>query len=144
MNTKYSFSLLALILFIIDRLSKYLALDYLSEGFFCCQNWLGLKIFFNEGIAFGYPMPVIVSLVLSFIIIIALGAAVIKNYHNYTAIIILSIALIIIGAVSNLLDRLYFGQVIDFINIGPWPVFNLSDIFIMIGVGTIIVIKLKK
>lgn len=135
---------LALILFIIDRLSKYLALAYLSEGFFCCQNWLGLKTFLNEGIAFGYPMPVVISLALSFIIIIALGVAAIRNYHNYTAIIILSIALIIIGAVSNLLDRLYFGQVIDFINVGPWPVFNLADIFIVLGAGIIIVTKLKK
>ena len=43
-------------------------------------------------------------------------------------------ALIIIGAISNLMDRIQYGGVIDFINVPHFTVFNLSDIYISIGV----------
>ena len=43
-------------------------------------------------------------------------------------------ALIIIGAISNLMDRIQYGGVIDFINVPRFTVFNLSDIYISIGV----------
>lgn len=41
---------------------------------------------------------------------------------------------ILAGAISNILDRLYFGCVIDFIRLPFWPLFNLADAFIVIGV----------
>ena len=44
-----------------------------------------------------------------------------------------SIALMLGGAVGNLLDRIVQGHVTDFIDIGPWPVFNLADSAIVIG-----------
>ena len=44
------------------------------------------------------------------------------------------LCLLIAGAIGNTLDRLYHGAVIDFIAIGPFPVFNLADSFISIGI----------
>lgn len=44
------------------------------------------------------------------------------------------IAFIISGAVGNLLDRVLRGGVIDFIDVKFWPIFNLADIFITVGV----------
>jgi len=38
------------------------------------------------------------------------------------------------GAIGNLIDRIRFGWVTDFIDIGGWPVFNLGDSAIVIGV----------
>lgn len=52
---------------------------------------------------------------------------------------ILSI-LIISGALSNIIDRLYLGCVIDFIDLKFWPVFNLADVYITIG-ATVLVIR---
>ncbi|PIP26967.1 MAG: hypothetical protein COX30_04595 [Candidatus Moranbacteria bacterium CG23_combo_of_CG06-09_8_20_14_all_39_10] len=46
----------------------------------------------------------------------------------------IGLILILAGAISNILDRLYFGCVIDFIKIPFWPLFNLADAFIIIGV----------
>ena len=37
------------------------------------------------------------------------------------------------GAIGNMIDRLRFGEVTDFIDIGPWPVFNVADSCIVIG-----------
>ena len=44
-----------------------------------------------------------------------------------------SIALMLGGALGNLTDRIWQGYVTDFIDIGPWPVFNLADSAIVVG-----------
>ena len=55
-------------------------------------------------------------------------------------------ALIVIGAVSNVVDRLLYAGVVDFINLKLWPVFNLADCTIVIGVIWLLVreFKIKK
>lgn len=53
-------------------------------------------------------------------------------------------ALILSGAVGNLIDRLRFGYVIDFIQLGAWPVFNIADIAITCGIACLIVMLLKE
>ena len=50
---------------------------------------------------------------------------------------------ILAGAISNFADRAVFGCVIDFIDLKIWPIFNLADIFITIGV-IMLVLKIKK
>jgi signal peptidase II len=42
------------------------------------------------------------------------------------------------GATGNVLDRLYRGAVVDFVAIGPWPVFNLADAALVAGTGLIL------
>ena len=39
------------------------------------------------------------------------------------------------GAIGNLIDRFRLGHVTDFIDIGPWPIFNIADSSIVIGIG---------
>jgi signal peptidase II len=46
----------------------------------------------------------------------------------------ISLALILGGTVGNLIDRLRLGHVTDFIDVGPWPVFNVADSSIFVGV----------
>ncbi len=50
----------------------------------------------------------------------------------------LGLALILSGAVGNLIDRVRFGYVIDFIDLRVWPVFNVADSAITIGVALLI------
>jgi signal peptidase II len=42
------------------------------------------------------------------------------------------------GAISNLSDRLAFGSVTDFISVGWWPVFNIADSSIVVGITILI------
>jgi lipoprotein signal peptidase len=61
------------------------------------------------------------------------------NFENYNLFRIWNLefgALILIfsGGISNIIDRLQFGCVIDFIDLKFWPIFNLADIYITIGV----------
>ena len=48
------------------------------------------------------------------------------------------IRLISMGAIGNLIDRLYHGAIIDFISIGRFPVFNVADSFITMGIAWLI------
>ena len=45
----------------------------------------------------------------------------------------LSLGLILGGTVGNLIDRLSYGYVTDFIDIGIWPVFNIADSSVVVG-----------
>ena len=45
------------------------------------------------------------------------------------------VAIALGGATGNLLDRLLRGHIVDFIEIGPWPTFNVADVGIVAGVG---------
>lgn len=55
----------------------------------------------------------------------------------------ISLTFVISGAVSNLADRIIRGCVVDFIDLKIWPVFNLADMYITIGISLLIVIYIK-
>ena len=48
------------------------------------------------------------------------------------------------GATGNVFDRLYRGAVVDFVAIGPWPVFNLADAALVAGTGSILLTALSR
>jgi signal peptidase II len=129
---EYKKKFLPLIFFLLvflDQMSKYL-IRY-SGGFYIC----------NKGIAFGIKLPDIIFwifwLVIIFFIFFILYK---KHFAHYSPHIIL----ILSGSVSNILDRLYFGCIIDFIDFKIWPVFNLADSFIVLSVILILLNQLKK
>jgi signal peptidase II len=51
---------------------------------------------------------------------------------------VVALSLVLGGAVGNLIDRLWRGYVVDFIDVRIWPVFNLADSAITIGVGLLL------
>ena len=134
--------LISLFLFIIDRLTKLLALKFPEEGFFYYKE-LGLKLFLNKNLAFSLPFEQILTIILSSLIIIILIYFWIKFYKTKNYIFLGALSLIIIGALSNLFDRLRFQAVIDFIDIWFWPAFNFADAYIVIGIFWLIWLSRK-
>ena len=57
--------------------------------------------------------------------------------------VVVSTALIFSGAIGNLIDRIFLGYVVDFIDIGLWPAFNVADSAITIGAIGIIYYLIK-
>ena len=54
------------------------------------------------------------------------------------------LGLIIGGALGNIIDRIFLGEVVDFIDFGFWPVFNFADTAIVVGVGITLVIVARQ
>lgn len=65
-----------------------------------------------------------------------------KNFSNLSKVVNVSLLLVLAGGIGNLIDRLLRGYVIDYIDINnlfEFPVFNLADIFVVVGVAIIII-----
>ncbi len=95
---------------------------------------IGLELHYNDGIVFGFDLPLAVIYLLT-VAILAFGTyLVIQNKlwrdHWHLA----GLALLLAGALGNLIDRIRFGYVIDFIKVYWWPTFNLADVWIVLAV----------
>jgi lipoprotein signal peptidase len=93
----------------------------------------------NSNIAWSVPVKPAFFYPLWFAIIFLLARLLsqTKDYQTRTALIF-----ILSGAVSNMIDRVSRGCVTDFIDLKFWPVFNLADIYITMGVVTLLTIKI--
>ncbi|MDA1189722.1 MAG: signal peptidase II [Chloroflexi bacterium] len=104
-----------------------------AEGFF------RLTYTTNSGTIFGLlPGATLVLTILSFGAI----AFLLYFYRNYaltSPYLRLAIALLLGGAIGNLIDRLRQGTVIDFVDVGRWPIFNIADSAITVGIAIIVV-----
>lgn len=86
----------------------------------------------NPGIAFGIALPAVLQTVLIIVAVILLLWVALKSKH--TTLSATGFGLIIGGALGNILDRSFDGLVTDFIRVGWFPVFNIADSCITIGV----------
>ena len=120
---------IVLLFFIIDRFTKVYILKNPSPeawgGFFDLQ--------INQEIAFSLPMTYLILYPIIIAILMLLFVFWKKDFDK-KSILIWPWALVIIGAISNLLDRVSYGGVIDFISVPYFTVFNLSDVYISAGV----------
>lgn len=56
----------------------------------------------------------------------------------------IGLALILSGALGNIVDRIFRGYVVDFIHVKGWPVFNVADIAVVVGVGLIAIAQMRR
>lgn len=99
-------------------------------------------LMFNDNIGFfkttnsgaGFSVLTGHNLLLSFITFIFVIYIIYIIYNNKYPTYTLPLIFILAGSLGNLIDRIFFGHVIDFIKIYSWPVFNLADAFLNIGV----------
>jgi len=129
-----------LILLIIDRISKILAIKYLSNFYTLpiLKNIFHLTYVENTGIAFGFFQGKNLLFLILNIFILGLFIKLFLDTKDRT--IRFSLLLIIAGGTGNLLDRFIYKKVIDFIDFRIWPVFNFSDSMVSIG-GVILFLK---
>jgi signal peptidase II len=99
------------------------------------RAYLPALIYKNPGIAFGiFSVYGEIVLWLVLIGILIFGCWLIRSKLIHHWLVLLGGVFILSGAISNLLDRLFFGYVIDFLGGLKWQtVFNLADIYIIIG-----------
>jgi signal peptidase II len=116
-------------LFILDRVSKIYVIHqpYLSQ---LSGGWLVPHL--NQNIAFSLPMLDFIIYPLVVIILVFLVKFWLRSFKK-KEVLVWPWGLLIIGAFSNLLDRISYGAIIDFINL-PWlAVLNIADIYISLS-----------
>ena len=131
----------ALIIILLDQTTKFLVKNalQLNQTLPIISNVFHLTYINNTGAGFGILKAQ--ALILIFISIFVIGILLynfdrIKN--NETLLQILA-GFVLGGTIGNLIDRLAYGHVIDFLDFQIWPIFNFADSFVTIGVIGLII-----
>lgn len=122
-----------------DQVSKFLAAENLQNPLVLIEDILKFVYQENSGVAFSISIPLVFQIIL-FPLLTAFGIyLIIKYLDNKKPVVPIVAGLIFGGAVSNFIDRIIHGYVIDYISVSFWPVFNLADIFITGGIFFMII-----
>lgn len=145
MKNKKILLLASLIIILLDQLTKVITVKTMSisQSIPLIKNILHLTYVTNTGAGFGIFKNM--NSVLIWITIVVIGAI----FYYYDKIPKekfpqISMGLILGGAFGNLIDRIFIGHVIDFIDFRIWPVFNVADSAITIGVIVLVIYFWKK
>ena len=137
-NIKLAIVLTLLLLIITQGITIYV--DNLlkdTNSMNLIENKVNLTYIKNSGGAFGIGRDDTLSFILVSIIVIGIIIYFLVNQReNMDKVAVLSLSLIMTGGISNLIDRVFRGAVIDYIDISQilkFPVFNLADVFIVTG-----------
>ena len=134
------YGLLALLVVLVDQATKYFVVQHFSvgESVPVVENIFHWTFILNRGAAFGMLEG---SRWLFVVIALAVIGGVLylrKEIEQSGVLACMGAALFTGGAVGNLIDRTLQGVVIDFFDFRIWPIFNVADIAICVGVGLII------
>ncbi len=121
----------AVFVFLLDRISKFLVLNFIPLNSSIDLKLFSLTHLTNTGTAFG-----LFKSASWFFIVFAAAVAVflILKHKSFEANLQPVLGLILGGALGNLTDRLYYGAVVDFIDFHFWPAFNVADSAVSIAV----------
>jgi signal peptidase II len=154
-NNRQAFLLwlgLSSFLLILDQLTKVIAKNSLFEGVSQpVTSFLNWTLVYNSGAAFSFlaqaggwqrwfftSVGIIAALIMIWLIR--------KNSHQ--AIFSLALSLVLSGAIGNVIDRIIYGAVVDFVDVHymglHWPAFNIADSAITIGVILLIIDEIKR
>ena len=127
---------------LLDRISKWWIVENFSlyESRTLIDGVIWLTHVHNTGAAFGI-MPGKSWLFLMFAVIMVVGVAVYVRRYPVTPAVKLSLSLLVGGALGNFWDRLWWGYVVDFLDLHWWPVFNIADMGIVLG-GVLLAVTL--
>ena len=142
--------ILSIIFIIIDQLSKIIVVNNLTNN----KSIEVIKSFFyltytnNKGAAFSILTGRRILLILVALIVIGVLIYYVRKNKIEGKVNKIALSLVIGGSIGNLIDRILRGAVIDFIDIKifgyNFPIFNLADTFIVIGVFLLIIEMFRK
>lgn len=123
--------IIIVLLILLDQVSKILITKFVTEPI--GNDFVGIQIVNNTGMALGFNEGNGKNIFLT-IFVLGIIMAFMKNQSeqidNKTR---LSLLFVIAGGISNLVDRIFRGSVLDFIKIYKFPVFNIADFYVVLG-----------
>jgi len=118
----------------LDQLTKFIVTKSISlnQQISVVKGIFSLTLVHNRGAAFGILKNQVPLFVFTSIFAVGLIYSELKN-NRHRAVYSIALSLIFAGALGNLIDRVFFGYVIDFLDFHVWPVFNVADSAITVG-----------
>lgn len=135
----------ALVVIVLDQLTKSLALGSLADGpIDIIEGALTLRLTYNPGGAFGVlqGLPEFFLVATILVVVMVLFWARKLTERSWT----IPLGMVLGGGVGNVIDRVIRdtdGRVVDFVDLHVWPVFNLADSCIVIGVLLLILLSAR-
>jgi len=118
---------------VLDQITKYIATLYLQGQIKIVFNFFIFTYATNTGVAFGL-LAGVKEIVIYLSLLIVVVMSIIPTFIEMKKSTQVFIAFILGGALGNLIDRIRFGYVVDFITMIRWPtIFNVADMSIMFG-----------
>ncbi len=115
----------------VDQVTKWLVRREADELPLDLGWGFGLRLLSNPGVSFGRLAgsadAVLVAVVVLVVVLLAALFVVPARYR-------LGVGVLLGGAAGNLIDRLRFGAVVDFVDVPWWPTFNVADVAVVVGV----------
>ncbi len=136
MSVRWRFGFFALGILILDQITKKAIMDGMVRGqsLDLPGGFLALTYIHNSGGAFGV-LPQAGPLFLATGVAVVLGILfALPRLEHWGAWTSASCAMILGGTIGNLIDRVRFGSVVDFLDLGWWPIFNVADMGISVGI----------
>jgi signal peptidase II len=140
---RYAHLLIVLPVFLLDRWTKVLVEDHLSFGeTWQITSWLSLVHWQNKGGLFGLMAHHEAGRLVFLLIPLAIIAGLIYYLIAYRSSLWsrLSLVFVLAGAIGNMYDRIFYGHVVDFVDVRlygtyHWPAFNVADSSITFGIA---------
>ena len=143
-----AFAVAAAAVVALDQLTKHLALTSLDDGPIDLVGSLRLALTFNDGAAFNFGsgrtsgIAVLALAISAVIAVLGLRAERTGAAVGY--------GIVLGGALGNVVDRavrsgdgFLGGRVVDFVDLGWWPVFNLADVALWVGIGVLLISSVR-
>lgn len=145
---KKKISIISLIVLLLDQISKFGLEKFLiiNEKKTIIDNFFSLNLVHNTGASFSILQNSQLLLIIISLMSLLLTIKYIKKF-KYIFWNVLAFGMFIGGLLGNLMDRIFRGYVIDFLDFTifkyDFPIFNLADTFIVLGVIMIMISVLK-
>ena len=131
---------------VMSIISAVIADTFLIERIAIFGSFAGFQYSLNPGIAWGIKLPsglqegliIIAFIIITYLAINAESEPQLSTFHFPLSTSRVAFGLILGGGIANIIDRLRDGYVTDFIQIGAFPIFNVADSCITVGVGLLL------
>lgn len=146
MNKKEDIYKITILVLVLDQFIKYMVNKFMeiNTSITVIPNFFSIFYVRNKGAAFSILEDNTILIVVISVIFIVILDYYIRKEKSFTKLGVISLGMIMGGIFGNLMDRIIYHSVIDYLSFLKFPIFNLADIGITVGVGLLLISEILK